>query len=199
MSHLGDLTSALVDGELTGAGLDRANAHLASCPACQAEAAQMRRLKRELRALGEVDGADALTRRLLAMRGPGDPLAADPLGPRRLRQVQGRRVRRRRGRYAVWGAVSLVVAGVGVAAFGMGGGTGATERQITPQLEMFDMQHALTSGDVPFADAPKASPKASLKASGKASKASGKASPKASLKASAKASGKASARAATRP
>ena len=29
MSHLGDLLSALIDGELSGAELDRANAHLA--------------------------------------------------------------------------------------------------------------------------------------------------------------------------
>lgn len=148
MSHLGDLTSALVDGELTGAELDRANAHLAACAACRAETAQMRRLKRELSALAEVCGAEALTRRLLAMPGP-----RDPLGPRRLqRAYSGRRARRRRGRYAVWGAVSLVVAGVGAAAFGMGGSGGSpAEPQITPQLEMLDLQHAATSGDVPFA------------------------------------------------
>jgi hypothetical protein len=36
----------------------------------------------------------------------------------------------------------------------MGGGSssGGNEPQITPQLEVFDMQHAITSGDVPFAD-----------------------------------------------
>jgi len=31
MSHLGDRISALIDGELTGTELDRANSHLASC------------------------------------------------------------------------------------------------------------------------------------------------------------------------
>jgi anti-sigma factor RsiW len=185
MSHLGDLTSALVDGELTGAELDRVHSHLAACAACRAETAQVRRLKRELSALGEVDGAEALTRRLLAMPGPGTPLASRPLHraqlparragfphgesppaispglPPRLGVPRGMRARRRRGRYAVWGAVSLVVAGVGVgaAAFGMGGG-GTTERQITPQLEMFDLQHAVTSGDVPFTGPPGASARA---------------------------------------
>jgi anti-sigma factor RsiW len=147
MSHLGDLTSALVDGELAGAELDRAHAHLAACAACRAEAAQLRRLKRELSALAAVDGAEALTRRLLSMTGPTDPLAARPL-----RRISSRPAGRRRGRYAVWGAVSLVVAGVGAAAFGMGGGSGTTERPVTPQLEMFDLQHAVTSGDVPFGD-----------------------------------------------
>jgi anti-sigma factor RsiW len=158
VSHLGDLTSALVDGELTGTELDRANAHLAACAACRAEAAQMRRIKRELSALAEVNGAEALTRRLLAMPGP-----KDPLGPRRLQRVYSRRASRRRGRYAVWGAVSLVVAGVGVAAFGMGGGSGTTERQITPQLEMLDLQHAVTSGDVPFATGQRTSAKAATR------------------------------------
>lgn len=162
MSHLGELTSALVDGELTGVELDRANAHLAACAACRAEAAQTRLLKRELSALAEVDGAEALTRRLLAMPG-----RCDPLGPRPLRRmpnarnlpslpslpsVHDRRAGRRRGRYAVWGAVSLVVASVGAAAFGMGGATGTNEPQITPQLEMLDLQHAVTSGDVPIDD-----------------------------------------------
>ena len=40
MSHLGSLISALIDGELGGVELDRANAHLAGCADCRAEAAQ---------------------------------------------------------------------------------------------------------------------------------------------------------------
>ena len=32
----------------------------------------------------------------------------------------------------------------------MGGTPSANEPRITPQLEVFDMQHAITSGDVPF-------------------------------------------------
>jgi anti-sigma factor RsiW len=150
MSHLGSLISALIDGELAGAQLDRANAHLAGCATCRAEAAQLRELKRELSALGGLDAADEVTRRLLAMTHPNGKVTA-----RRLqRQPQlGRRVRRRRGRYVIWGAMSLVAVGVGAAAFGMGGGPAAgNEPQITPQLEVFDMQHAITSGDVPFAD-----------------------------------------------
>jgi hypothetical protein len=34
----------------------------------------------------------------------------------------------------------------------MGGGSSANEPQITPQLEVYDLQHAISSGDVPFAD-----------------------------------------------
>jgi len=147
VSHLGDLISALVDGELAGTELDRANAHLAACGACQAEAAQLRELKRELRALVDLDGADALTGRLLAMAGPTYQVTA-----RSLRRQPGRRARRRRGRYVILGAASLVAFGIGAAAFGMGGSPAGNEPQITPQLEMFDMQHAVTSGDVPFAE-----------------------------------------------
>jgi anti-sigma factor RsiW len=37
--HLGDLLSALVDGELSGTELQAAERHLAGCPTCQAEQA----------------------------------------------------------------------------------------------------------------------------------------------------------------
>jgi hypothetical protein len=178
VSHLGDLLSALVDGELSSAELDRANAHLAACATCRVEANALRRLKHDLRALAEVRDSADITRRLLAMPsqvgtgGPANlavPVPARPLesesGQRhRSRTVRrraladpyaalpsGRLTSRRRGRYVLWTTLSLVVVGVGTA-FGMGGSTGTPEPQITPQLEVFDMQHAVTSGDVPFED-----------------------------------------------
>jgi len=170
--------SALVDGELSGAELDRANAHVAACGACRVEAHALRRLKHQLHALAEVSDCDDITRRLLSMCGtdgqPGQdgqaaPVPARQLGRqrnRRRRVAAGRRamgdpysaqpsrrlIRRRRGRYVLWSTVSLVVVGIGTAAFGMGGNTGSTGPQITPQLEVFDIQHAITSGDVPFDD-----------------------------------------------
>ena len=159
MSHLGDMLSALVDGELSGAELDRANAHVAACGACRVEANALRRLKHELRALAEVHDSEEITGRLLAMSGQAGPAGSAPLGHAarahggRYRVHSSRRLSgRRRGRYMLWGMVSLVVVGVGSAAFGMGGGAGSTGPQITPQLEVFDIQHAITSGDVPFAD-----------------------------------------------
>jgi anti-sigma factor RsiW len=174
MSHLGTQISALIDGELAGAELDRANAHLAGCAACQTEAAQLRQLKRDLSALGELDSSDAVTRRLLAMTYQNGAVSARPLSRR-----PGRRARRRRGRYVMWSAMSIVVVGVGAAAFGMGGGSssGGNEPQITPRLEVFDMQHAITSGAVPFADpsntpakpAARASKRTPVKASPRAS------------------------------
>jgi len=187
VSHLEEQISALVDGELTGAELDRANAHLASCPRCRQEAAELRQLKTQLRALAApwdspagaafrapvapvADGAagqrpvtaeEALTRRLLAMAGPGGPVPS-----RRFRREQFLRARqlrrgerpprpprvvlRRRGRYALWSAVSLVVVGIGTAAFSMGGGGSDPGPKITPQVEMFSLEHAIQTGDVPF-------------------------------------------------
>jgi anti-sigma factor RsiW len=157
MSHLGDRLSALVDGELHGAERDRAYAHLASCEQCRTEAAELRALKQKLRAL--ISGAPAeaaMTRRLIAMTGPGGPL---PPRRRALRLVPGvaRRETRRPGlrgpvrrRYLVLGTVSLVV-GLGTAAFTIGGsGEAAPGPRITPPVEMYSVEHAITTGEVPF-------------------------------------------------
>jgi anti-sigma factor RsiW len=181
MSHLGDRLSALVDGELDGADLDRANAHLARCEQCRTEAAELRQLKRKLRDLMTrelVDGAPAeaaMTSRLVALTGPGGPVPVRP-GPRsrrrRLRVVPGRRpgadlqvsrtghpghpgTRRawlgaRHRRYLMLGTVSLVV-GLGTAAFTAGGGGDAAPGpRITPPVEMYSVEHAITTGEVPF-------------------------------------------------
>jgi anti-sigma factor RsiW len=151
VSHLGTQISALVDGELTGAELDRANAHLATCKQCRAEAAELRQLKRELGALAWACEDEALTRRLLAMAGPGGPVPS-----RRFRREQYWRARsatKRAGgrpRAVLWSALSLVIVGVGAAAFNMGGASAQPGPKITPQVEMFSIQHAVTSGDVPF-------------------------------------------------
>jgi anti-sigma factor RsiW len=178
VNHLGELLSALVDGELSGAELDRANAHVAACGACRVEANALRRLKHELRGLADVHEPGDITSRLLAMggqdgypgmTGPAVPVRARPLGRghgqrRRVRAAGERsladpylalpqeRPGRRRGRYVLWSTLSLVVVGIGTAAFGMGGGSASTGPQITPQLEVYDVQHAITSGDVPFDD-----------------------------------------------
>ena len=163
MSHLGDRLSALVDGELTGAERDRASAHLAGCAQCRAEAAQLRVLKQKLRSL--VDGAPAeaaLTRRLISMTAPGGPL---PPRRRLLRVVPGGRPepgrsfrastrpgkpRPARRRYLFIGTVSLVV-GLGTAAFTAGGGgQAAPGPKITPPVELYSVQHAIITGEVPF-------------------------------------------------
>jgi anti-sigma factor RsiW len=176
MSHLGDRLSALVDGELDGAERDRAHAHLASCEQCRTEAAELRVLKQKLSTLMTGAPAEAaMTKRLIAMTGPGGPmpsrrslLRAGP-GPRRAatrasrrpgtRGLRGARSARRR-RYLMLGTVSLVV-GLGTAAFSAGGGgEAAPGPRITPPVEMYSVEHAITTGQVPFAP-PAVSPAAS--------------------------------------
>jgi len=171
MSHLGDRLSALVDGELGGAERDRAHAHLAACEQCRAEAAELRALKQKLRGLMDRAPAEAaITSRLIAMTGPGGPM---PPRRRLLRVVPGPgRIRRpapgpvasrrgsgrplkpwpgpRRRRYLVLGTVSLVV-GLGTAAFTAGGGGDAAPGpRITPSVEMYSVEHAITTGEVPY-------------------------------------------------
>jgi anti-sigma factor RsiW len=176
MSHLGDRVSALIDGELTGAELDRANAHLASCDRCRSEAAALRALKRELRSLGgsmETEAEAATVRRLIAATGPGGPLPPRrPLGrgrsggPRRAsvprqensRQTSPRRensrhtalLRKPRRAYTVAGVVSIAVVSLGAAAFTVGGSTGEPEPKVTPNMQIYTIEHAITTGDVPI-------------------------------------------------
>ncbi len=161
MSHLGDRLSALVDGELDGAERDRAHAHLASCEQCRTEAAELRVLKQKLSTLMTGAPAEAaMTKRLIAMTGPGGPMPARRGLLRDARRAATRASRRpggrgsrsaRRRRYLMLGTVSLVV-GLGTAAFAAGGGGGAVPGpRITPPVEMYSVEHAITTGEVPYA------------------------------------------------
>ena len=136
--HLGTRLSALIDGELSPAERDRAHAHLAACAACRAEANTLRELKKRMRGLPDAPAGDALTGRLLAIGGPGGPV---PLrGPRP----------RHRGRYLALGIASCAVAGLGVTAFTMGGSQPAPGPRITPPVQMYSVEHAITTGEIPF-------------------------------------------------
>ena len=171
MTHLGDRLSALVDGELGGAERDRAYAHLASCEQCRTEAAELRALKRKLSTLlSRAPAEAAMTRRLVAMTGPGGPLPPRRRLLRLAPQPTARQESRRPGprgpvrrRYLVLGTVSLVV-GLGTAAFTAGGGgEAAPGPKITPPVEMYSVEHAITTGEVPFTG-PSARPPAGVSA-----------------------------------
>jgi anti-sigma factor RsiW len=199
VSHLGDQLSAVVDGELSGAELDRANAHLAHCCTCRDEAHALRRLKKQLRALAaDVADSDDFTSRLLAItaaarveksatdqaQAPADPYQEARVGEVLVRLLpasrSGRRRRRagphpahpgdyataprrpqgtvpdpRRRRQVLWGTLSLVVVGIGSAAFSLGG-AGPSGPRIAPQFEVYDQQHAATSGDMPWPESAEA-------------------------------------------
>jgi anti-sigma factor RsiW len=156
MSHLGPRLSALVDGELSADERDRAHAHLAGCADCRAEANELRALKKRMRGLDDVPPDDALTQRLIGIAEPGAPVPPR----RRARQLRapasrppGRPPRtghrRPRRRYLALGVVSCVFAGLSVTAFTMGGDQQTPGPRITPQVQLYSVQHAITTGQVP--------------------------------------------------
>jgi anti-sigma factor RsiW len=177
MSHLGDLLSALVDGELSGADRDRASAHLAHCAQCRGEAASLRALKGELRSLGtapldESDADSAMTQRLLAISAisaaagssgpvrqrrhrmvPRSSTSVAPPGSRGPGRTDAPRLSKRNRRFIVVGAMSIVVT-LGTAAFSVGGSDTAPGPRITPQYELYSEEHAITTGEVPYAGPP---------------------------------------------
>jgi anti-sigma factor RsiW len=161
MSHLGDRLSALVDGELSGAERDRVSAHLAGCAQCRTEAAELRALKQKLRSLGQGAPAEAaMTRRLVGLGGPLPPrrrllrLVPAPDGGRQIRRFTRPASRRsrpaHRRRYLLLAAMSLIV-GLGTAAFTAGGGgQAAPGPRITPPVELYSVEHAIITGEVPL-------------------------------------------------
>ncbi|NCT91119.1 zf-HC2 domain-containing protein [Cellulomonas sp. APG4] len=79
MTHLGTQVSALADGQLSPAAAERALAHVAVCPECEAELRAARAAHRALRAAMDVPAADPdLTARLLAIGCPPPGGAARP-------------------------------------------------------------------------------------------------------------------------
>ena len=78
MSHLGDLVSALVDGQLPPTATERAHVHLANCRGCR-ELVEVERLMkaRLIRLPAPAPGAD-LVGRLLSLGGPSGPLPPRP-------------------------------------------------------------------------------------------------------------------------
>jgi anti-sigma factor RsiW len=165
MTHLGERLTALIDGELSHGERDRALVHLAGCGECRAEADALRRVKRRVSGLSDAPPGDRLLHQLRAMGEPGDPLPppvtrlpghARLPRPRAVRPADNRprraAVRRLpRGRYLVASAAALAVLGVGSAAFAAGSEPGSLPR-VTPSIEQYAVEHALTSGDIPLTD-----------------------------------------------
>ena len=162
--HLGERLSALIDGELSHAQRERVLAHLASCETCRQEAGVLRLLKRRMHALGDSDpataelaGGDALTWRLLALvpaagKGPG----------RRSRPRWDRRVApaRRRTRWLVGAALAGGGLGLSVAAFLAGADRPPAGPKVNPAVDVFMVQHAITTGQLPVLPSRPATPSA---------------------------------------
>jgi Putative zinc-finger len=143
--HLGERLSALIDGELSDTQRERVLAHLAGCEDCRQEAAALRLLKRRMHTLGGAAAGDALTWRLLALR----PAGGAGQSARRVVRAHRPGVRRRH-------AWSLAAAGVATAGLGLtgavflaGGDRPPPGPKVVPAVDVFMVQHAITTGQVP--------------------------------------------------
>jgi Putative zinc-finger len=75
-------------------------------------------------------------------------------GPAEGSRAPHRRVRPvgRRSHYVIACVASFLVVGVGGLSFVVGGGQGAPGPRITPPVEMFTVEHSVTTGELPFAN-----------------------------------------------
>lgn len=147
MSHLGQRISALIDGELSDSERDRVLTHIAGCDACRQEAVALRALKQRMHSLGEAMVDAALTGRLMAMAMPPDG-----------RPWTARQPWRSRGgfpaaRMLTAGILASTVAGLGAAAFFVGGEQQVPGPKVTPAVDTFLVQHAMVTGDLPVTQA----------------------------------------------
>ncbi len=78
--------------------------------------------------------------------GAGAGVAPASRRPGRVLRTGHRRPRRR---YLALGVVSFVFAGLSVTAFTMGGDQQTPGPRITPQVQLYSVQHAITTGQVP--------------------------------------------------
>lgn len=166
MTHLGQRLSALIDGELDGADRDRVLTHLARCTSCRSEVAALRVLKRRMNALGETAADAELTGRLIGLAGlaglarmspetrsalpsPSWPLAG---GEQQLSAASWPEAGRP-GWYFLGGSLAVLLAGIGTAAFLMGGDQQAPSPRVTPAVDTYMLQNDFVNGVVPVSPA----------------------------------------------
>lgn len=154
MSHLGQRLSALIDGELDLAERERVLLHLSRCRSCRDEIAALHTLKRRMNALGDTTANAGLTGRLMGLRDTFDEgdMAARSVWPKSAERWLGAEQggSARIGRYVLAGSLAAVIAGLGTAAFIVGGSQAPTpEPAITPSVDVYTVQHDLTSGWAP--------------------------------------------------
>jgi hypothetical protein len=147
MSHLGQRISALIDGELSDTERDRVLTHIAGCDECRQEAVALRALKQRMHTLGEAMVDAALTGRLMAMAMPPDGR------PWTARQSWRPRGTFPAARMLTAGILASTVAGLGAAAFFVGGEPQAPGPKVTPAVGTFLVQHAIVTGDLPMTPA----------------------------------------------
>ncbi|HEX6338906.1 MAG TPA: zf-HC2 domain-containing protein [Jiangellaceae bacterium] len=170
MKHLGERVTALVDEQLDHDDRDVALAHLARCSACQAAVAAERGVADMLRNLPDIQPSERFVQMLHELPGPDGPLPPDRTAfpgsapaPARWRpaaipagsvpqprepHIDATPTARRSGvRYALAGSVSLGVLAAALASLGA-----EPEDPVVPPMQQFTVEHARSSGALPFAD-----------------------------------------------
>lgn len=158
MTHPGQRLSALIDGELDGSERERVLLHMARCDSCRDEAAALKVLKRRMNTLGEAAANAALTGRLMGLgesvlagqmtmgesAWPETVAAADWSGS----EDAGARHEQRNGRYLLAGALAVFLAGLGTAAFIVGGEsqTQAPTVPAAPSVDVMVVPHQYLNG-----------------------------------------------------
>jgi anti-sigma factor RsiW len=158
---LGDVAAALIDGELSHAGRERAHRHLAHCAGCRAEVDAERRLKLRLHGLAEVPVVgEPLAARLLAVASgdptaPGGALTASSPATRSTRSRRrtssgppgGRPRNRSHPRRRTLGGAAFVALGL-TAAFALGGPSEPPSTVVDPGTDAFVTEYVSTSSDL---------------------------------------------------
>jgi anti-sigma factor RsiW len=178
VTHLGPRLSALIDGELDGSERERAIWHINKCGSCQNEAAALRMLKRRMNAFGEAAagaGVASLISRLMSLSDvielddpesgldrPGRATIWPPPAngwPAREHGGQdataidrGSRPDQRAARYFLAGSLVVFLAGLGTAAFIVGGETQARAPTppVTPSIDVLVQTSAGTQPGAGF-------------------------------------------------
>ncbi len=177
MRHLDERISDLVDDRLEHDERDRALVHLTVCEHCREAVDVERDARNALRSLPDVAPSDKLVASLLALAEPGEPLPPVPSGsaatpapvagwrPRDSRppsgpsgsRPSGRSGRRVRAVRVV--ALGMCTTGAMLILLASLGGTGAnspgtpdTPVSVVPPLEEFTVEHARSTGGLPFAE-----------------------------------------------
>lgn len=145
-THLGPAATAFVDGQLDHRRRDEVITHLVHCERCRTDVQEVRRLKDAMREAGPPVPFD-LSLRLLASTS-AIPTAMIRTAPTAKRPAARRHPRLRRT--ALGGA--LVVLGVGGTLAVAGPPPGRPPAQVDPTSVRFVIDHASTSGEVPFTE-----------------------------------------------
>lgn len=177
MKHLDERISDLVDDRLDHDERDRALVHLTICASCRDAVELERHAKNALRSLPDAEPSEALVHKLLALAEPGEPLTPDPperasapapvanWRPRDSRPPSGpssgsrpgaERRSRRRTRAMRLAAVGMCSTGAMLVLLASLGGTSgpseppATPASVVPPVDEFTVEHARSTGGLPF-------------------------------------------------